>query len=140
MVLFLNYLAPEFTEADVGKISILGLAFIGDGVYEILVRTWLLTQAHTAALDLHRKTVGMVNAGAQAEAYKRIADTLSEDEQAVYRRGRNAKVNQVPHNASPAEYHSATGLEALFGYLYLNGKQARINELFALITSDEMLK
>ena len=132
----MNYLEPSFTPAQIGQISILALAHVGDGVYELLVRTYLLSCDHTASLDLHRLTVQSVNAGAQAKGYARIATLLTEEEAAVFRRGRNAKVNQVPHHATSADYHTATGLEALFGWLYLSGNQARINELFEIMMEE----
>ena len=129
----MNYLNPVLDKNDLGQVSVLGLAYIGDGVYELLVRTWLLSQFHTAALDLHRLTVSFVNASAQAEGFAYISGLLDEEEMAVFRRGRNAKVNQIPHHATAAEYHTATGLEALFGWLYLSGRQERIQELFSCI-------
>lgn len=129
----MNYLNPVLDKNDLGQVSVLGLAYIGDGVYELLVRTWLLSQFHTAALDLHRLTVSFVNASAQAEGFASISGLLDEEEMAVFRRGRNAKVNQIPHHATAAEYHTATGLEALFGWLYLSGRQERIQELFSCI-------
>lgn len=79
-----------------------------------------------------QKTVAIVNAPAQAEAAERLLPLLDEDEMYVYKRGRNAKVNSVPHKADIAQYHAATGLEALFGWLYLQGKTQRINELYAV--------
>ena len=132
----MNYLEPSFRRQEIGRISILGLAQVGDAVYELLVRTRLLSEDHTAALDLHRETVRIVNAGAQALAFMKIAPMLSEEENAVFKRGRNAKVNQVPHHATVADYHTATGLEALFGWLYLQGQRDRIAELFARIMEE----
>lgn len=133
----MNYLAPTFSSAEIRQISILGLAHVGDAVYELMVRTYLLSSAHTASLDLHRSTIALVNARVQAKAFEKISSLLTEEESAVFRRGRNAKVNQVPHNASAAEYHAATGLEALFGYLYLNSCQDRLNELFSVMINDD---
>ena len=133
----MNYLDPSFSPADIRQISILGLAHVGDAVYELMVRTFLLSSSHTASLDLHRSTVALVNAKAQAKAFEKISSLLTEEESAVFKRGRNAKVNQIPHNASAAEYHTATGLEALFGYLYLNACQPRLNELFSVIMHDD---
>lgn len=121
---------------DVNRISMLGLAHVGDGVYELLVRTMLCTDGHQAIQDLHRTTVRHVNAPAQARAMEKLLPFLTEEESAIYRRGRNAKVHGVPQNASVAEYHSATGLEALFGWLYLLGRSDRISELFALIMEE----
>lgn len=132
----MNYLDPAFSPAQIGQVSVLALAHVGDGVYELLVRTFLLSHDHTASMDLHRAAVRAVNAEAQAEAYARISGMLTEEEASVFRRGRNAKVNQVPHHASSAAYHTATGLEALFGWLYLSGQQERISELFEIISED----
>ena len=129
----MNYLNPVIEKSDLDQVSVLGLAYIGDGVYELLVRTWLLSHFHTAALDLHRLTVSLVNASAQAEGFKAVSSLLNDEETAIFRRGRNAKVNQIPHHATSAEYHTATGLEALFGWLYLSGRQERVQELFSCI-------
>ena len=127
---------PHMSPEDVNRISMLGLAHVGDGVYELLVRSMLCTDGHQAIQDLHRTTVRYVNAPAQAKAMEKLLPLLSEEENAIYRRGRNAKVHGVPQNASVAEYHSATGLEALFGRLYLLGRRDRISELFAAIMEE----
>ena len=124
------------TLREVNQISILGLAHIGDGVYELLTRTMLCMQGHSAVKELHRLTVSYVNAPAQAKAVEKIIPVLDEDEAALYKRGRNARVNSVPQNADISEYHAATGLEALFGWLYLQGKRDRINELISVIMED----
>ena len=118
--------APEMTPAHVGAYSTLALAHIGDGVYELMMRT--------ALTDLHRETVRRVNAPAQARAAEAIQPTLTDEERAVYKRGRNAKVNSVPQHADTAQYHAATGLETLFGWLYLLGRTQRLRELFSKIT------
>ena len=133
----MDYLAPKFDRSSVDSLSVLALAHVGDSVFELLVRTFLASEGHTASLELHRITVSMVNASAQHAFFERIQPVLSGEELSVYRRGRNAKVNSVPHNATKADYHSATGLETLFGWLYLNGMNDRINELFALATAPE---
>ena len=127
----MNYFSPQLSEQDANKISMLGLAHIGDGVYELLVRTMLCTQGHAAVGELHRLTVARVRAPAQAKAMERLLPLLDEGELALYKRGRNAHVHGVPPGASVREYHAATGLEALFGWLYLQGRLARIEELFA---------
>ena len=127
----MNVLSPNMTIEQVNQISMLGLAHIGDAVYELLVRTRLCADGHKAVLDLHRSTVALVNAPAQAAAMKRLVPLLTADETAVYKRGRNAKVHSVPQRADISEYHAATGLEALFGWLYLTGQHERIGELFA---------
>lgn len=132
----MDYFCPEMSDADINRISMLGLAHIGDSVYEILVRTMLCEQGHKAVNDLHKRTVSYVKAPAQAEAAAKILDTLTDEERAVFKRGRNAKVNSVPKSADIAQYHAATGLEALFGWLYLHGRRERINELFAVIIGE----
>ena len=125
---------PEMPVQDVNKISILGLAHVGDAVYELLYRSKLCSDGHTAVAEMHRMTVAFVRAEAQAEAAAKLLPVLTQEEASVYKRGRNAKVNSVPHNADIGQYHAATGLEALFGWLYLLGRTERINELFNIIT------
>lgn len=132
----MDYFCPQMTLNEVNAMSMLALAHIGDGVYELLTRTMLCKRGHSAAAKLHRLTVSYVNAPAQAAAVKKILPSLTEQELAVYKRGRNAKVNSVPHRATEGEYHAATGLEALFGWLYLQGRIERIDALFARITED----
>lgn len=133
----MDYFCPHMSAAEVNAISMLGLAHIGDGVYELLTRTMLCKQGHNAAAKLHRLTVSYVNAPAQAAAAKKIMPLLTAQELAVYKRGRNAKVNSVPQKATEGEYHAATGLEALFGWLYLQGETQRIDSLFAAIMEDD---
>lgn len=131
-----DYFHTELNSEQLHNISALGLAHIGDVVYELLVRTWLCATGKCTARVLHHETVRYVNAPAQAKAIISVMDELTDKELAVYKRGRNAKVNSVPKNANIGEYHSATGLEALFGFLYLNGEIDRINELFGKIMED----
>ncbi len=133
----MDYFCPRMSEQDVNKISMLGLAHIGDGVYELLTRTMLCAQGHSSVIELHKLTVSYVNAPAQAAAAEKIKSLLTEEESAVFRRGRNAKVNSVPHNANIAQYHAATGIEALFGWLYLQGRTERIDQLFSVIMEEE---
>lgn len=133
----MNYFSPEMQTQDVNKISMLGLAHVGDAVYELLTRTMLCERGHSSVSELHRLTVSMVNAPAQARAAERLLPVLTDEELSVYRRGRNTKVNSVPHNADIGQYHAATGVEALFGWLYLQGRLERIEELFGLITDKE---
>lgn len=125
---------PEMPVQDVNNISMLGLAHVGDAVYELLYRSKLCSDGHTAVAEMHRMTVAFVRAEAQAEAAAKLLPVLTTEEASVYKRGRNAKVNSVPHNADIGQYHAATGLEALFGWLYLLGRTERINELFNIIT------
>ena len=133
----MDYFSPHMSLNEVNAISMLGLAHIGDGVYELLTRTMLCTQGHSAVQQLHRLTVSYANAAARAGAMRKILPKLTEAELAVYKRGRNAKVHSVPQKATEAEYHSATGLEALFGWLYLQGQRERIDELFEAIMEEE---
>lgn len=119
------------TKAD--EYSPLTLAFLGDGVYDLLVRESLVNRANRPAGELNRQKVAMVNCKSQAEYAQLLMPSLSEKELAVYKRGRNAAPKCTPKNGSVADYHSATGLECLFGYLHVNGETERINELFDLI-------
>ena len=125
---------PAMSEHETLQISMLGLAHVGDGVYELLIRSYLCEHGHRSVAELHKMTVAEVNAPAQAKAMRKLLPLLSEEETAVYKRGRNARVNSVPHNAELSQYHAATGLEALFGWLYLLGRIERINQLFAAIS------
>ena len=97
----------------------------------------LCTRANSSVAQLHKQTVSYVNAPAQARAAEKILPLLDAEEASVYRRGRNAKVNSVPHNADIGQYHAATGLEALFGWLYLQGRTERVEELFRAIMEAE---
>jgi ribonuclease-3 family protein len=123
-VFFDNKLNPK-------QLSPQTLAFMGDTVYDLLVRELLINEANRPVGQLNREKVKYVNCEAQAVSADYIMSGLSEDEIAVYKRGRNAFTKNTPKNLSVAAYHSATGLEALFGYLYLNGENERINELFS---------
>ena len=121
----MEHLYPHDT--DVHVLSPLALAFVGDGVYSLFVRERLLAKANRPVGDLHRLAVEAVRAEAQSAAVERLLPVLTEEELAVFKRGRNA------HTArTGAEYHRATGLESLFGYLYLDGRTVRLRELFAL--------
>ena len=119
-----------------GLLSPLALAFLGDGVYELLAREYLLSQGSAPVGRLHDRTVELVSAAAQSAAYERLSPLLTEEEAAVYRRGRNAHPGHCPKHTEPAVYHRATGVEALFGWLYLTGQVARANELFRVIVAE----
>lgn len=121
------------------ELSPLNLAFIGDCIYEILVRESLVCNANRPVNDLHKESIKFVSAKAQNEAYKKISSVLTEEETAIFKRGRNAKVGHNPRSASQGEYHTATGVEALFGYLYLNDDMDRIKELFSIISNDNIV-
>ena len=118
------------------SLSTLGLAHLGDGVYEVMVRSWLILHGKAKARDLHRATVKYVAAPAQAERFERVQPLLSEAESDVFRRGRNTAPHSIPKAASRAQYQTATGLEALFGWLYLQGKTERLNELFSAMMEE----
>ncbi|MBR3290363.1 MAG: ribonuclease III [Clostridia bacterium] len=119
-------------DVDTRGLSPITLAFVGDGVYELMVREYLAAQANRPANALHRQAVSMVRAEAQSAAMEKLTPLLTENELAVYKRGRNA------HTARNSDdYHRATGLEALFGYLYLSDKTDRLRELFSVITAAE---
>ena len=130
----------RFTDSDIEakQLSPLNLAFIGDCIYEILVRETLVAQANRPVNDLHRESVKFVSAKAQTQAYEKIKDLLCEEETAQFKRGRNAKTGHSPKSATGAEYHTATGMEALFGYLYLTEQTDRIKELFTVIIKNEL--
>jgi Uncharacterized protein conserved in bacteria len=105
------------------------LAFVGDGVFGLLVREYLASKSNAHVAQQHSRAVAMVRCEAQAEYMKRMLPHLTEEEEGVFRRGRNHRTSHSPRKAS-AQYHTATGLEALFGYLYLSGDIQRVRELF----------
>lgn len=111
----------------------LNLAFIGDGVYDLLVREYLVKNSSAHVGELNQRKVKMVNCKSQAEFVKLILPQLTEEETEVYKRGRNTKVHSASKHSTLSDYHAATGMEALFGWLYLKGSHDRINELFTLI-------
>ena len=115
------------------SLSTLGLAHLGDGVYEVMVRSWLVLHGKAKAKDLHRATVKYVAAPAQAERFEAIQPLLTDEETDVFRRGRNTAPHSIPKAASRAQYQTATGLEALFGWLYLQGRTERLNQLFSAV-------
>lgn len=117
-------------------ISSLGLAHLGDGVYELMVRSWLCLHGKATNKGLHKAAVTYVAAPAQAQRVQKILPLLDEEEQEVFRRGRNSRTAAVPKGASVGEYHTATAQEALFGYLWLKGRTDRLNELFEKMMED----
>ena len=132
-----NYFQMNFTVAEVNAISNLGLAHMGDCVFEILCRGYLCAQGNKTVDRLHKDTINMVKATSQAKFVEKLLLLLTEEELGYYRRGKNAHVHAVPKSASPAEYAKATGLETLFGALYLMGRTERINELFKGVMEGE---
>lgn len=132
-----NYFQPGLPRDRLLEISSIGLAHMGDAVFELLVRSWLCAHGGATGRGMHRSAVRLVCAESQAEKAEKILPLLTEDEKAVFRRGRNAQVHTVPHHASRAQYGEATALEALLGWLYLRGETARINELFCIMMEEE---
>lgn len=118
---------------DINSLSPLTLAFIGDTVFDLLVREDIICDANRPAKDLHNLAVKKVKASAQAEFSQKILPQLTEKELSVFKRGRNAKSGHLPKNASQSDYHMATGFESLFGYLYLTENFDRIKELYSVI-------
>lgn len=112
------------------------LAFVGDAVYTLLVRTLLADQSRPSD-SLHKKAVSFVEASAQARAFSSIREHLTSEELEIFNRGRNFHTANTPKSSSVAAYHTATGLEALFGYLHLEGRKERIEELFKIILESE---
>lgn len=125
-----NLFEMKLPKQQIDAISNLGLAHIGDGVWELLCRSYLCSKGEKTVAQLHRDTISMVKAPAQAAYIEKILPLLTGEETAYYRRGKNSHVHAVPKGATPMEYSKATGLEALFGALYLAGKTQRLNELF----------
>ena len=123
-------------QKQVGAISNLGLAHIGDGVFELLTRSWLCAHERLTVGRMHKDTISLVQAKAQARFADKLLPLLSEDEKAYYRRGKNSHVHAVPKSCTPAEYAKATGLEALFGALYLLGRTDRLNVLFVTVMEE----
>ena len=126
----------NLTAQEINAISNLGLAHMGDCVFEILCRGYLCAKGGKNVGNLHRDTINMVKASSQAKFMERLLPHLTEEELAFYRRGKIAHVHTVPKSCTPAEYAKATGLEALFGALYLSGQTDRINELFKTVMED----
>lgn len=125
------------TRTQVNALSMLALAHVGDAVYELLIRGMLAAKGPASVQDLHKQTVAYVRAEAQAEAAKKLMPLLDDEETAVFKRGRNCHVHGIPAHANPGEYHNATGLEALFGWLYLQGKTERVQILFETLAEGE---
>ena len=131
-----NYFQMEMEKQRIDAISNLGLAHIGDGVFEVLCRAWLCDHGGVNVGRLHAETIRLVKATAQAKFADAMLPKLSEEELAYYRRGKNAHVHAVPKSASPKDYAKATGVEAMFGALYLAGKTERINEIFVTVMEE----
>ena len=130
----MNYFEPHLTPDELRAISAIGLAHMGDAVYETLVRTWLCVHGKATGKELHRATIALVCAQKQAELAQRVLPQLTEEELAVYKRGRNANVHAMPRSATPAQYHAAP---CLMGWLYLQGDKERAEQLFHAMMEEE---
>ena len=128
-----EYLHPHLSDDQRRTLSSLALAHVGDSVYEVMVRTYLATHGAYSSKALHRATVERVSASAQAKAADKLLPELNEEEQAVFRRGRNANPRTIPKSCTREEYGKATALETLWGDLFLQGRQDRLEELFRLL-------
>ena len=131
-----NYFRMNMSSNEINAISNLGLAHIGDSVFEVLCRSFLCARGGKNVGNLHRETVALVKASSQARFAEKLLPVLTEEELAYYRRGKNSHVHAVPKGATPAEYAKATGLETLFGALYLAGQTDRLNELFHIMMEE----
>lgn len=121
--------AMKLKEVEAREYSPLALAYLGDAVYELAIRTFVMNHGNTQVNKMHKKTAGLVKAEAQANFYKVLEEELTEEEKAVYRRGRNAKSVTMAKHATMKDYRMATGFEALMGYLYLMEQMERMAEL-----------
>ena len=131
-----NHFEPRLSDDQLRAISSIGLAHMGDAVFEILVREWLCVHGKATGKGLHQATIRLVCAESQASRAQKILPLLTEEEAAVFRRGRNAQVHTIPGHATRAQYGEATALEALLGWLYLGGRRDRVNQLFCVMMEE----
>ena len=127
----MDFFHIEAEKEQIGTISNLGLAYLGDSVYEVMVRSYLCLHGKLTSGRLHKAALDYVAAPAQAALAEKILPLLTEEEMAVFRRGRNSKPHSIPKAAKREEYQTATALEALFGWLFLRGDTERLNDLFS---------
>lgn len=132
----MDYFHIQAEPGQLATISSLGLAHMGDGVYELMVRSYLCLHGKSTNKGLHKATVGYVSAVAQSAAVRVIEPLLTQEEAEVLRRGRNASPHTIPTHAKREDYARATALETLFGWLWLRGETGRLNELFETIMED----
>ena len=132
-----NYFQMCLTDDQIRAISSIGLAHMGDAVFEILVRTWLCAHGKATGKGLHQATIRLVSAASQAVKATRILPVMTAEELDVFRRGRNAQVHTVPGHATRAQYGEATAREALLGWLWLEGRSERANELFCIMMEED---
>lgn len=128
---FSRYIKTAFNlpDTDIKTYSPLTLAFIGDSIFDLIIRTYVVESGNAPVNKLHHRSAGLVQASAQADLYHTVKDMLSEEELTIFKRGRNAKSFTSAKNAGVVEYRTATGLEALIGYLYLTDRMDRLMEL-----------
>ena len=131
-----DILNMQLDKKQVDAISNLGLAHMGDGIYELMVRTYLCCRGDKTVKKLHKDTVEWVNAAAQAAFAEKLLPHLTAEEQDYYRRGKNTHTHAAPKAVTPKQYGMATGLETLFGALYLLGRKDRLNELFSIMMEE----
>lgn len=128
--------AWNLPDTDIKSYSGLTLAYIGDAIYDLVIRTYIVWHGNAPVNKLHKQVVKLVQASAQAKLYHTVQDMLTEEEEIIYKRGRNAKSFTSAKNADIVEYRTATGLEALFGYLYLTGQTTRLLELIRPVINE----
>ena len=131
-----NLFEMNMEKRQIDAISNLGLAHMGDGVYELMCRSWLCSNGEKTLKRLHLDSIALVKAPTQAKFADKLKPHLTEEEYAYFRRGKNAHTHAAPKSATPQEYSKATGLETLFGALYLAGKTQRLNELFEIMMEE----
>lgn len=135
----MDYFHLSEDKQELLNMSSLGLAYLGDSVYEVMVRSWLCLHGKLTPGKLHRAALDYVAAPRQAAMLEKLQPFLTEEEERIYKRGRNANPHSHPKGATRQEYQIATGLEALFGWLYLNGANDRLNTLFeAMLAGEEV--
>ena len=132
----MDHFRIALSDDQLRAVSSIGLAHVGDAVYELLVRTWLCAHGRATGKDLHRAAIALVCAPEQARRAQRILPLLAAEEETVFKRGRNAAVHAIPKNATTAQYHQATALECLLGWLYLRGDTARVSDLFDVMMEE----
>ncbi len=133
----MDYFHLSEDKQDLLDMSSLGLAYLGDAVYEVMVRSWLCLHGKLTPGKLHRAAMQYVSAPRQAEMLLKLLPLLTEEELRVFKRGRNTNPHSLPKAASRREYQIATGLESLFGFLYLKGETERLNVLFDTMMKEE---
>ncbi|MBE5902355.1 MAG: ribonuclease III [Lachnospiraceae bacterium] len=136
-----GYIKEQFgiPEVDIRSYSPLTLAYIGDGIFDLIIRSIVVGKGNTRASELHKRTSNVVKAASQSDMIEKLLPHLTEEEEAVYKRGRNAKSPTMAKNATMAEYRRATGFEALMGFLYLTDQMGRLVELVKIGLGDTEL-